>query len=46
MKYMVVIQFTLHVLPEKEPIYHHTAVMALMDACKSPAFVDLSPSSG
>ncbi|XP_011604983.2 uncharacterized protein [Takifugu rubripes] len=38
MKYTVTIQFTLHVLPEKEPIYHQTAVVALMDA--SPPEVD------
>ncbi|XP_056882140.1 uncharacterized protein LOC130522121 [Takifugu flavidus] len=38
MKYTVTIQFTLHVLPEKEPIYHQTAIVALMDA--SPPEVD------
>lgn len=46
MQYSLVVQFTLHVVPEEEPFYHQTSVVALLDACKSPASVDLlGPSS-
>lgn len=46
MQYTLKIQFTLHVLPEKELVYHHTSVVALVDARKPPTFADASPSSG
>lgn len=35
MQYILMIQFTLHVLPENKPVYHQTSVTALLDACKS-----------
>lgn len=35
MRYVVAIQFTLHVLPEHKPVHHHTWGAVLMAACEA-----------
>uniref|UniRef100_H3BXU9 ZP-domain containing protein Ig-like domain-containing protein n=1 Tax=Tetraodon nigroviridis TaxID=99883 RepID=H3BXU9_TETNG len=40
MQYVLMIQFTLHVLPEERPVYHQTSVTVLLDA--SPPAINAS----
>lgn len=44
MQYVVMIQFTLHVLPEHKPVHHQTWGAVLIAACKSGLFFRLAQS--